>query len=626
VSFTHISDTLRVWLDDHGFSSQEINDVSCWTKEESITLDEVRYLTTNPLTILTTRVPWSYVNLQATIGLMQMIKYLSVLTIALQFPAIDTSDHFNDYAQPGTKRRRTSEDEQHDSEVLEYQGEGYLSGVSGWISRHIMTPISHHWKVSNSHVAIPRSVTLPIRTTSTALAPFEEGHWFPFDADIPRIDDDGPIHLLTTHCYHNFATTEEGKVKMSNTLRSSWGILKRVSVGHEIAHFAKGISLAITSQSAIRPIFSGEYYEGFLLVGHGIKVIVDESVITAIPAGELMVELRRFVSHDQALKAIHKILTGMDVADDTDLSVYESMASLRSKVLESKDTLSTSDINDLLRFAGRLRFPVRKWSSNYQNIAAAANIIASRQALDSTCPIAADLIATEEILPVVLSCFGRQCPSLIIPDGRKIDLTRPMPQPTQRIIEGRGQRPARSVTSNDQELTIQARLVEFETAVSDWRQLLRDKSYRVAPLQTARANNYKVFRGADRGVLFDALRSMINNEGTVSGGPRDNDVRNIGREPATGSMMNRVGEGFEFVCIVLKEVITILIVDDSNWIHDDRGVLEYFFGSFHSRIFARPEFDVFSPFISLSDPVQLEIRVRNTESDLDEGMTGLSIE
>lgn len=553
VSFTQMTDHLRAWLVENGYQAQEINGVSMWCKEGGSTKTEIMFLMQNPTTILTTRIPWSYINVQTAIGMMHMIKFLSLLAIALQLPAIDTKDHFTAYAQTGRKRKyKDNTDGTKTVESIEYEGSGFLSCVSSWLGLNAHTPASHLWKVSDSHVARPAKTSLPIVALHTALGEFEEGHWFPYEEDIYRVDDDGPVQLLSDHCYLNFGTDDSNRTKMIETLKSAWGVLKKTSTGSQLAHFGKGISLAIQGQAGIRAIFSNDFYEGFILVGYQVKIITGNQTFLSSPYASLVTELSKFVSHDQAIRQIHKLLTGMDVGDETDLSIYESMSNIRNLVLSNQE-LTTSKINDLIRYASRLRFRQRPWSSNYQNIVFACDIISARRDLDESCPIAPEMIANEDIVSVVLSCFGRACPSLVIPDGRKISLTRPMPAQTVRTIDARGNKSARSVTTNDLELTIQARLVSLETAISDWKWMIENREYKVAPLATARANSYKIFKGSDRGVLFDALKNMVNTEATTQGRPRDNDNEGIGRI-VSDNTIERVGEGFEFVCIPVTEV------------------------------------------------------------------------
>jgi hypothetical protein len=529
VSFTSMASELEDYLRDNDFYRQDVNDVSLWCKDESVSIADIRFLISRSETIQTTRVPWMYVNIQACVGLIQIIKYATLLSIVLQFPALSNKSEYQAYNETGKRKRVSTEEvsavqkELASAEPDVYEGQGFMSGVRPWLSSNARVPQALMWKVKDSHLARPASRRVPTFKIDELFTDSTEGLWFPFEMELAQTDSDGPIPLLSGLLYRNLGETPEKASLHLDQIKSAWGLIKRTDVGNQLAHLFRCFELAIQSQTGIRVLTSADVYEGVVLVGHRFVITTQNSVIRSLSKGALQVDMSSFKTHLVALAEIAKVFSGMDVDGDSVEDQITSLVELRRLILAKKD-MKTEELKGIQESAQRLRFPRRRWQASPVNIGAMIDILAGKRELDSTVPISAEVIDEKDLLKVVLSAFGKVAPSFTIPDGRVIDLKKPLPVPINKVIEGKGKKPARTVVTNDQDLSIQVRLVEQENAYADWKWLIKNAKYRVASLQTARANGYKVWKGAERAIMFSGLQSIINKEATVSGGSRDEDV------------------------------------------------------------------------------------------------------
>jgi hypothetical protein len=534
VSFVQIPSELSIWLHNHGFVSQEMMGTTAFLKEVGVTVEEIAYLKSCPQTISTTRVPYTTANLQASAVYVHLMRVASLACVALQYPMWADS-----VGTPGSKRVRVDIETRMD--VDSSDGGAPVPGPSETVPA--VTPFSKFLKfpsvLASTYAGIvvnaPSDIRGPTSSLSEAIAiDYQCGHWLPFVEELATIDNAGPIRFLEKHCIPALGVNFPSALTNLESFKSGWGILKRLRCGHELAHLYRVLDVAITGGAGVRAIYTDHYYEGTILFGRHLSFSFNNRIIPALPQTELIATIRASSNHEESYARIRQLL-GL-VEDQS----FESYADLRQIILQRPD-LSASLVNNVKKHARRLRYARSVWSGAPVYLLRLFDIIKGASIVDGTVPISPECIDDDDLPRVVLSAFGKSCPSFVIPNGRQISLMKKMP--VADFVATKSKKGGKRV-SNDIELTVQVRMVDHVTAVEDFRKMISLTSFSVVPAQQANANNIRIYRGETRATLFAGLSSLVNKAATTSGVVEDNESGGV--SVTAGGTTTKTDDMFSF--------------------------------------------------------------------------------
>jgi len=522
VSFTGLTPSIDDFLRSRDFHQVSINDVNFWVKDYNVSVEDIRTLLEFSQTQRRTRVPWSYCNLDAILGYLQLIKYATYYSIVFERPAFaNPSDLevFKKKKRMATEEPDTTSAKSTRAATKAASDVGYVSTAVKWLMGNQEFTPNEIFGYIGGMVGIPHSTTTHIYQTSTVVDDGMDGFWFPFVEELSRLDDDGPIPFLSRHNMRNFGHSPAEQVNFLNDLKSAWGVLKRTSVSSQICHLFKCISIAMDCQAGVRVCFSGEFYEGCVIVSRvPLTLYYNNALTPEVKNRQLKDELKDYRPHSDALQEIVSILNSVspDISDQIDPDNIVSMANIRTLLL-ARTSLPSEQVKKIKKLSERLRFPVKTWPSNPSFICQFLEILSGDKPIDSTVPFAPEHLDNPDTLETALSAFGRASPSFRIPAGRALKIEDGLKLPQERTIPARGRQPARNEVVNTMELTLQVRLVEYDEALYDWKRFLKEKTVFVAPLPTAYSSGYKVFKKTDRATIWHALSRIVNTESTSGG-------------------------------------------------------------------------------------------------------------
>jgi hypothetical protein len=196
-------------------------------------------------------------------------------------------------------------------------------------------------------------------------------------------------------------------------LKTGWGLIQNVDLGHEMSHLYKCLDIAIRGQASVYPVFTNRIYEGCVICGSGFMVGLYEQVYRPIPFADLQDMVRDKSMHSQAVTRIKSLLG--DMVDD-EIDAVGSIRELSKLVVERG--VSVEDRQNIVSWAHKLCYENVYWSSNATNsIIDALKMLQSGDDIPDNVPMYPTALFTDDRVESVLSAFGWKAPTFLIPNG-----------------------------------------------------------------------------------------------------------------------------------------------------------------------------------------------------------------
>lgn len=487
-----------------GYYQQTIRRQTLLMKDNP-THSDVQTLLKDPSVIRDCFVPWKFVNLNAMLAFFVLQKLATLMTQTI-FPPVYLESK-------GKKRQKTSSDtepsqsttEQTPMQLDEDQKE---HRKIKWEGMDQITNPTDNVAADGFEIGTPL-IRPPIQYTFKTIANQIKsgGVYFPFVPDLCRQDTDGPLTFITVCLFNTLGNSIETCRQNLEFVRSGWGVLSKTDVGDQLAHFFRVFELSIQGQASFRPIFTGNFYEGAVVLGECFTIVIPGNSARPKSVSDLKNELLNVESHYNALNKIaailNKTINGPQLLGES----LTSTAMIRSKVLELPVT--QSDVTEIQRLSFRLRFS-DYWAVNPSSLLQMTSVISTGTVPDDA-PVSPWAIATSDVGHTVLSCFGKSCPSFIQPSGRELNLRGQLPPQKTETVPGRGRKRTHEVAFDEFEQTIQVRLISWKTACQDLDRVRKDGVITVVTGTQARASGLRVFRGQQRAELWGGLAGIVHN-------------------------------------------------------------------------------------------------------------------
>jgi len=284
-------------------------------------------------------------------------------------------------------------------------------------------------------VAKPSSNTLPIFGT-VGDVPNADGLFFPYVKDLSVADNSTVPNVVTHYLNKCLGENVHEIVRVLSMLKSAWGLIKDTDFGHEMSHMYKCIDIALRSQTAVFPIFTNDIYEGTVIWGTGYYIGMNGRVYRPIAYADLLKEIDDKSMHSSALREIIA-LCGDNM--ENEIMDCTSIRQLAHTVQQVEITEVTK--TQIVKAAHKLCYSNKYWSSVQRYVCKMLDLLNNwdkPEGIDADIPMHPSKIFSSDREEVVLSAFGHQAPTFLIPNGQNIALVSDKTPPKQfhvRMVE-----------------------------------------------------------------------------------------------------------------------------------------------------------------------------------------------
>jgi len=356
------------------------------------------------------------------------------------------------------------------------------------------------------------------------------GLWFPYTSEL-GLADSGVPDIIKRRFKDTLGDTPEHIHSTFESLSSSWGTIKHTEFGKIVTHLLVVIDIAIECQASVRIRGDKGTYEGAVLIGAKYTVHIQGRLYEPGNSEKLNDAINSFGNNEMLLKKIANELSG---ADMNMFSTVKSFNELRALVQDC--ATSDADTEGLTVIARQLSFPERPfWKPSLENIIFMLKCLdpnkTSMEELLSygpdQLPMGPDALFTGERERLVLSCFGSEVPSFVIPYGGKMTLEGDFGKNVQ--TPGRKGGSSGSTFKTCQEVSV--RFVPLKIALSDIAKVKEEKAiynpFAVPKAKRSAGNQYKTFTGEGARKLVAALKEFVNVMPNVASGSKKRQADNV---------------------------------------------------------------------------------------------------
>lgn len=244
--------------------------------------------------------------------------------------------------------------------------------------------------------------------------PNSDGLFIPFVKELAVKDTITVPTLFSDYFLRSLASSTKVAFEKMDELRAGWGVISDTNLGHEISHLCKCIDIAMKAQATLYPIYTHGIYEGTVICGAGYTVSVHGKVYTPLPYGDLQKLVSDKSAHSYALSKIVKLCEDKQ----TEIIACTSMRQLSKLLLEC--TFDELNKQEVIRLAHQLSYSTRYWSTSIANIHRALSFLPNPELeIPNDVPMHPKFVFSMDRVEQVMSAFGHQAPTFMIPGGKK---------------------------------------------------------------------------------------------------------------------------------------------------------------------------------------------------------------
>jgi len=241
--------------------------------------------------------------------------------------------------------------------------------------------------------------------------PNTSGLYVPYVKDLAVGETITVPALFASTFIRALSSESHGMFEQIERLRSAWGIIATTELGLEITHLCKCIDIALQAQAYVYPIYSNNVYEGTVICGAGYSVNVRGRTMTPMPYEQLQELVRESSAHSRSLREIADL-----VGDGTSFANIGTMRQL-STIVKGKE-LDEMSKQSIVKAAHHLSFRAKYKSTNPTNIVwMLEHLLDPERHIESDVPMHPSFLFSTNRVELVLSAFGHQAPTFMIPNG-----------------------------------------------------------------------------------------------------------------------------------------------------------------------------------------------------------------
>lgn len=248
--------------------------------------------------------------------------------------------------------------------------------------------------------------------------PNASGLYVPYVKELASADTHTVPNLVSTTFVRCLSKTAKGMFRSMEQLRSAWGVIAQTDLGHEISHLAKCIEIALQAQSTVYPVYTNGIYEGTVICGAGYSMCIKDRVFEPLTYANLQEVVRDSSAHSQSLERICSVLREEHRDEISECRTMRGLSEIVKGI--ELDVLQRSEI---VKAAHNLSYPSRYWSTATVNVKIMLDfLVNTEKAIPVDTPMHPKYLFSVDHMELVLSAFGHQAPTFMIPNGTRCDL------------------------------------------------------------------------------------------------------------------------------------------------------------------------------------------------------------
>lgn len=316
-----------------------------------------------------------------------------------------------------------------------------------------------------------------IKSIPTTQEVDEPGILFPYFPDMLEPDMEFAYSIFIQLFRKCLEDSEDGAMEAISVHRRGFRYLSSTRPGRIIQHIYLGIKLAMESGGEIVIVRDGGEYSGFLLMGAGLKIAIQNRVFSSLEGADLQKELSALNFHYAACEKIYSLLEAVDREDEEDecITLEQVQMSPRyiRRMIQSRSASEIEEIREeLSKTISKLSYEQRYWDINSENLVRFARALRFQTPMDDEplyVHVETLLNRNSEVLPY-LAVFGAQSPS-IYHGTHSLRFAPPLDNDPN-LVETAGKRKVPHIPFYTRSTV---------TAAADWSTAHRNKSFRYIP-------------------------------------------------------------------------------------------------------------------------------------------------
>lgn len=314
--------------------------------------------------------------------------------------------------------------------------------------------------------------------------PNADGLFFPYVRDLAIPDSRTVPEVVSKYFLKSLGQDLDSSYTSFKQLKSSWGLIKTTDFGFMLSHMYKVIHTALQCQACVYPVFTGSVYEGCVMWGSGYAICMNDRVYRPMAYDELQNVVADSSMHSKSITKIKSMLSEDGKAEFSNCQTIRGLSHI-----VQKEVFDVGSRSELVKVANHLCYSNKYWSTNKTNIEKALYMIASYEdtnEINADVPMHPSAIFSDDLIESVLSAFGHQAPSFLIPNGRQLDLKSGSEPPKSFLV----------------------RTISLKQAVHDMNYIIEEGTITNNNSQLSSKHQDKSLNGQDKREVWDQLCSM----------------------------------------------------------------------------------------------------------------------
>lgn len=363
---------------------------------------------------ITSRQIAGYLNIDAYNGMIQIIRIFSGFFRTHGYPAFSDPQHpaFDDsIVTIGNMKRKRDDQDEGPRRTRGARVEGEESEHDVQMDEPTDDPPETPAAVVKIYRVKPNPVDNPWGPVGSI--PTGYGMFFPFVEDLAAPDNDAITSCISRYFIKALGPSMVTQSQAFEKVRSAVGVLNSTRMGHILAHLATCISIGLSSQVRIYPVFSDTIYEGCVNIGAEWSLGHKGMITYPVNPETLSAIIRDSVAHASSLTSI-LVTLGRALSRQITSDQITSFWSLHELCIQA--SLTENEKISIGRLAANLNFDQRRFRINAESLNTLFKLLTGDKEFSNDTPIHPAALFSQDRTELALSCFGFEAPSFL-PDG-----------------------------------------------------------------------------------------------------------------------------------------------------------------------------------------------------------------